>query len=221
MSISSSVNKKAGATSNRPAYLNKLLRDAHRLVASGFDAIRPQGLKAVAEEVISERLVLAINGLIEADQAPKWMRRYHAADDLRLKFPGKEGKKRPRVDVEIIFLRNGPRPRFHFEAKRLGPAHAVGGYLGDEGLGCFVNAQYARDSDEGGMLGYVQSDTCDTWAAKLEMEINGDGKKYKIANGTSWESLKLVKEIATSFRTRHDRPTLKKQIAVYHTLLCC
>src|SRR4051794_17169028 len=130
----------------------------------GYAGTDPTKQKDTVEEVITQRTVEEIITLIEAKDSPTWMRRYTATDNLPLSFPSRPGKQRPRIDIEILCLRGRPRPRFHFEAKRLGPSNPVSPYLGPEGLGCFVTAQYARDSDEAGMLGYVQGGTCDSWA---------------------------------------------------------
>jgi hypothetical protein len=90
-------------------------------------------LSKTEEEVITEELVVAIKDAIEAPGAASWMQRYEVVDDIRVRHPKKRGKKRPRVDIEITNMRPGRRPRFHFEAKRLGKGHAVGQYVGRTG----------------------------------------------------------------------------------------
>jgi hypothetical protein len=94
--------------------------------------------------------------------------------------PPRKAKRRPRIDIEILYVKRGPRPRFQFEAKRLGLENHVGDYLGKEGLGCFETGQYARDSDDAGMLGYVQKDTCDGWAGKIERSLHKDRVKHHL-----------------------------------------
>jgi hypothetical protein len=94
--------------------------------------------------------VKAINELIEGSEGKRWMQRYIATDNHPVSSPHRKGKRRPRVDIEIVQLQ-GSRPRFHFESKRLGKRpHTVDKYLGKDGLGCFLEAQYARESDQGG-----------------------------------------------------------------------
>jgi hypothetical protein len=115
-------------------------------------------------------------------------------------------------------VKGKPRPRFHFEAKRLGPKNRVGAYLGKDGLGCFVTAQYARESDEAGMLGYVQNDTCDAWVRKIESSLHKNRARHRMVKGTSWEPCSVIDELSNSYLTRHNRPTLGP-IRVYHTLL--
>ena len=219
MSIRSSTSKVKEASSNRSLYLRAFLRDAHRLIALGYSGTDPTKQKKTVEEFITQRIVEEIIKLIEAKNSPTWMRRYSATDNLPLTYPGKPGKQRPRIDIEILCLSGRPRPRFHFEAKRLGDGNAVGPYLGPKGIGCFVVAKYARDSDEAGMLGYVQAGTCDSWADKIRQSIANDPAKYAIVAGTDWEAVTIVPGCADSYRTQHDRASLKRVVCVYHTLL--
>jgi hypothetical protein len=147
------------------------------------------------------------------------MKRYTATDNLPLSFPERPGKKRPRIDIEILCLRGSPRPRFHFEAKRLGPSNPVSKYLGTDGLGCFLTGQYARDGEDAGMLGYVQNGTCDSWAQKIQRAISEDKAAHAVVVGTDWEVVQLAEECPRSYRTQHNRATLGRPVSVYHTLL--
>ena len=159
MSIRSSSKKEPAKNSNRSAYLERFVKDVHRLVVAGYHRINPQGQRDTDERVITQRLVQEINAVIAEEGAPRWMERCHATPDRPMDVPGREGPKAPRVDIELILCR-GCRPLFHFECKRLGNGFYVGDYLGDDGLGCFLREEYARGCDEGGMLGYVQSEDC-------------------------------------------------------------
>lgn len=160
MSITSKSRATPGTSAYGSDYRVRFLRNAHRLIARGYGRMRPSSFSETEEEVLTEELVVAIKGAIEASGAASWMQRYEVMDDLRVRHPEKQGKKRPRVDIEITNIRPGRRPRFHFEAKRLGKGYAVGQYVGRKGLGCIVAGDYAREHDEAGMLGYVQSSTC-------------------------------------------------------------
>jgi hypothetical protein len=219
MSIRSGVRKQAGTSGNRSLYVRAFLRDVHRLIARGYDETFPSQQQKTLEEDITKRIVQEITRLIEAKDAPRWMKRYVATDNLPLSLPKKPAKQRPRIDIEILCTRGSPRPRFHFEAKRLGEGNPVGKYLGEEGLGCFLAGQYARDSDEAGMLGYVQNDTCASWATKIRQAIARASAKHAVVAGTDWEEVKISPECQDSYRTQHNRWTLGKPVTVYHTLL--
>jgi hypothetical protein len=219
MSIRSSSGRKAGQNANRRVYLSKFVRHAHRLIALGYAQVDPATRTHTEEEEITESLANAITDLIESPGAQGWMGRYVVSDEVRLRHPTRRAKRRPRIDIQILYVKGTPRPRFHFEAKRLGPDNPVGDYLGDEGLGCFVTAQYARESDEAGMLGYVQNETCDSWAEKIKSSLHKDRAKHRMVNGTSWEAFRVIDELTHSYRTAHDRPSLGRPVSVYHTLL--
>jgi len=121
------------------------------------------------------------------------------------------------VDIEVILCK-GMRPLFHFECKRLGEGNPVGKYLGDDGLGCFLTEQYARECGEGGMLAYVQSDACASWASKIASSMLAERSKYRIQAGTTWESYAIIEELPDCFRTLHTRPSLGP-ITIYHSFL--
>ena len=147
------------------------------------------------------------------------MHRYHAVDNLPLSHPKKSGKKRPRVDIEITNVRAGRHPQFHFEAKRLGKGYPVGQYVGRQGLGCIIHADYARDHDDAGMLGYVQTGTCDGWGAKIGQKLMANEVTHCLVNGSCWRQSIVTKELSHTFRTQHDRPAISRPVDIYHTLL--
>jgi hypothetical protein len=219
MSIASKAWKRAGASANRPDYRAGFLRDAHRLIARGYTRLIPSSLNKTEEEVVTEELVVAINEAIEAPGAAAWMQRYHVVDDRRVRHPKRRGKKRPIVDIEITNIKSVRRPRFHIEAKRLDRRHAVGLYVGRKGLGCIIAADYARENDDAGMLGYVQSATCEDWAAKIRKKLLENRKAHQLVDGSVWETSKLTPELTHVFRTQHNRPSLARPVDVYHTLL--
>jgi len=219
MSVASKLRKESGTSANRSDYRASFLRDAHRLIARGYARMTPSLLSKTEEEVVTEELVGAINEQIEAPGADTWMQRYDVVDDVHVRHPKRKGKKRPRVDIEILNVRPGRRPRLHFEAKRLGRRHSVGQYVGRKGLGCIIAADYAREDDDAGMLGYVQSGTCDAWAPKLEKKLLENRKDHHLVDGSVWETSALTPELTHVFRTQHNRPSLARPVDVYHTLL--
>jgi hypothetical protein len=219
MSIRSSSGKKAGKNANYPIYLSKFVQDAHRLIALGYGQLDSASQSGAEEETITESLANAIADLIEKPRAPTWMHRYVVNDEIRLRHPTRKAKHRPRIDIQIVYVKGRPRPRFHFEAKRFGPKNHVGDYLGKEGLGCFLTGDYARESDDAGMLGCVQNETCDGSAKKIEQSLQKDTAKYGVVSGTSWEPVSVGQSLPHSYRTRHERPSLGRPLCVYHTLL--
>jgi hypothetical protein len=217
MSVSSSSKKKPGKSGHRPTYLQTFVKHVHKLIFAGYQRIAPRTRKKTKEEKITELLVEAINTVIGENGSPKWMERYHATDNRPVSSPGRDDKSRPRVDIEFILCK-GVRPLFHFECKRLGKQHFVRDYLGKEGLGCFLTEQYARGCDEGGMLGYVQSEDCSAWAKKIEATLSAGANGYCLVPSSKWESYTIIDEIPECYRTQHIRPSIGR-ISIYHSLL--
>jgi hypothetical protein len=219
MSITSKSRTTPGTSAYGSDYRASFLRDAHRLIARGYGRLIPSSFSRTEEEVVTEELVVAIKEAREAPGAASWMQRYEVLDDIRVRHPNRRGKKRPRVDIEITNIGPGRRPRFHYEAKRLGKGHAVGEYVGETGLGCIIGGDYAREHDEAGMLGYVQSGTCDAWAPKIERKLLENRKGHHLVDGSVWEKSSLTGELTHVFRTQHNRPSIARPVDVYHTLL--
>jgi hypothetical protein len=87
MSIRSSSRKKAGENADRPVYLSKFVKDAHRLLALGYHRVDPASQADAEEEEITESLANAITDIIEAVGSPRWMERYVVNDEIRLRHP--------------------------------------------------------------------------------------------------------------------------------------
>ena len=83
----------------------------------------------------------------------------------------------------------------------------------------FLTESYGRTSDEGGMLGYVQSGSPRTWADKIGNKLRPDppGNQQLTADG-AWTKVPLIAELEYTYATRHTRPALPN-ITIYHTLL--
>jgi len=112
-----------------------------------------------------------------------------------------------------------PRPRFRFEAKRLGSQHRVSAYLGKDGLGCFLDGRYARTDAIAGMLGYVQDGTASTWADKIGRVMAKTARETGLLKSSPWRREQLVAELDFTYRSGHARPTVGLPIEIYHTLL--
>ena len=185
MSIRSRPRRKQ-ERADRPAYLDKFVKDAHRLSRSGMRGWTRRARRA-RKRRRSPRAWRTRSATSSRRKDARWVDRYVVNDEIRLRHPTRKAKKRPRIDIQIVYVKGRPRPRFHFEAKRFGPNNHVGDYLGKEGLGCFLTGDYARDSEDAGMLGYVQHESCDGWAQKIEQSLLKDPAKYCVVSGTSWK----------------------------------
>ena len=131
----------------------------------------------------------------------------------------RKGKRRRKVDLRVDSSLSRPRTRFSFEAKRLGKHHPVGKYLGEDGMGCILTGAYARDDDEAGMLGYVQSRTLQQWADKIRSTLETDPSRYNMPKHGRFSSVEIVDGLDHTYRSNHDRPFVGRRVSIFHTLL--
>ena len=83
----------------------------------------------------------------------------------------------------------------------------------------FLNEQYARYGKEGGMLGYVQSESSVYWAKKIGRKLQpGQPATHRLTADGAWVEVRLTADLEHTFMTRHTRPALG-DITIYHTLL--
>jgi hypothetical protein len=192
---------------------------AHELIALGYQELRAGDYTSSEEPEITGELVRAMREVQEQESAPAWAVYYTIHDDPPLTVPGKQGKKRPRVDIEFERVLRGRRPRLRFEAKRLRNNRDMGQYLGEDGLGCFTSGKYPLTHPEAGMLGYVQSDSETAWAVKIETALRQAPTTYCIAGEEGWEKQQITPRLPYTYHSKHHCQTLKADIRIYHTLL--
>src|SRR5262249_2455780 len=110
--------------------------------------------------------------------------------------------------------------RFCFEAKRLGKGNPVSRYLGVKGLGCFLSGSYAGAEQRGGMLGYVQSDDEQTWAAKIDKELVSSPKSFGLQTKRNHFPLYQINaQFHHTYVSEHRRITDGKRFQIYHSFL--
>jgi hypothetical protein len=203
----------------RDTYRRSLRTHAHTLIAMGYQELHAADFAISQEPEITGELVRAMREIQEQGSAPAWVAYYAIHDDPPLNVPGKQGKRRPRVDIEFERITRGMRPRLRFEAKRLRRNRDVEQYLGEDGLGCFTSGKYPLTHPEAGMLGYVQSDDETTWAAKIEMALTRTPDTYCIVDNALWDGYQITPQLVYTYRSRHHCQTLGEDIDIFHTLL--
>ena len=147
------------------------------------------------------------------------MDRFFVADDPPVNAPKRKGKSRRRIDIEIERGERGPRPRLQFEAKRLYSSSSVSEYLGKDGMRLFISGEYASGQINGGMLGYVQKDACESWAAKVGKKLNEEARKHHVSTGGDFASFTIVAGLGSTHRSVHQRLKGLEPITIYHTFL--
>jgi len=196
-------------------------RDALYLIVAGHERLIASNddYSDTAEEDITGELTEYTKDYINSLSSPDWTKHFYVQEELREKKNGKKGKHRQRIDIACILTGRKPQRFMRFEAKRLRkPGFTVGKYVGKEGLGEFIAGNYAAGDDTAGMLGYIQSDDCDCWARKISDDMRKKKKEVGLIKGGQWQKAHLD-NIDQCYQTRHNRPTIKRELLVYHLLL--
>lgn len=197
-------------------YLQPFRHHCHLLVQTGYERIQHENHKLSHEDDISKRIVSEIRSYLKSAEAPRWSRRYFVRDQISQSLPNTPARRRPRVDIEMESSA-GHRPVFHFEAKRLNLKYSsVAAYFGSEGLGCFLQGRYGSDTNQGGMLGYVQKPTLVQWSTRLNAELNNSA--YQATAGHQWVPCSIQGGPPFNFLTMHSRQN-RPDIEIYHVLL--
>jgi hypothetical protein len=213
----------SGAVGNvdRDEYAPQFRRHCHELIAFGYGAIRGESHSGSEEDFITQRLRQAIRTGQGDGVLPRWAGRYFVYDQLPVDVPGLKPKERPRIDIYFESNESRHRPVYHFEAKRLrtDDSNSVSEYVGKSGLGMFLAELYGRSGDEGGMLGYIQSESPTHWAQKIGRKLHPDARgNHQLTADGAWARSPLIAEFEHTYATGHTRPALGN-ITIYHTLL--
>lgn len=211
------------ASANRRDYEPLFIRRVHELVKLGYDRLCPSAYATEEETVITGDLAEAIEGILEYPNED-WMRFYRVYDDPLINEPiqgtRRKGKGRRRVDIKLDSSEVSPYTRFCFEAKRLGKRNPVSKYLGANGLGCFLSGSYAWAERRGGMLGYVQSDDEQTWAAKINKKMASSPKSFNLqAQKNNFRLYRISAQLHHTYVSEHRRTTDGKRLQIYHSFL--
>lgn len=198
-----------GESSNAPEYRQVFLIHVHRLLQIGYSRLVPVQFANTKEPVISGRIRKEIDDFLDEPPAEGWKQFYEVFNENPEDDEQRVGNDRLKTDIRIKSSHTAPRLRFIFEAKRLRDSRSVRDYLGPEGLRAFLNEDYAKDSLDAGMLGYVQVTTAGQWASGVGNKLKSAGwKKHNFSGGP-----------AHTYVSRHARTSSGKPIDVYHTFL--
>lgn len=196
-------------------------RQALTLIIEACNMLKADGLDYTDtdEPVISGEIVRFARRYSENENLSEWAWRYTVHDDPPENTGGRKGKDRKKVDIIIECAQRGKNPRIRFEAKRLKkPGFPVGKYVGKKGIGEFISGNYAPECNTAGMLGYVQSDDCDYWSEQISNKMNEKNKEVCLIKGGQWQKAGF-KKITHCYKTKHNRPTVHRELMIYHLLL--
>jgi hypothetical protein len=207
-----------GAFGNSTDYQMVFIQRAHRLLGLGYARLTPSEYSDAEEPEITGELVDAIEDVFDDITIPEEITEFLSVHENPPERDGiRKGKHRRMLDIRIDCEEHRPRARLLFEAKCLGPEHGVGIYLGSDGLGRFVEGQYAKDARCAGMIGYVQAGKPEEWGAKIDAKIS---KKCDLLllDSSPWRKEEIVKELSHTYRSGHSRPN-GIPIEIFHCLL--
>src|SRR5258707_453323 len=123
----------------RDVYRSAFVHNCLALLVRARRQLADTPLASEEEPAITGLLVQRAKEIIESEDAEQWMEHLEVLDDPpQNDQPNRQGKRRPRIDIEFVEVRRGSRPRFHVEAKRLYRSDSIGEYVGTGGLGMFL-----------------------------------------------------------------------------------
>jgi hypothetical protein len=203
---------------NKPEYQASFVTRSHCLVWMGYERLEVRSFANRQEEEITGELTRAMQSALQDPRSPRWAKNFWAQEETRVHGHGRLGKRRFRIDIEIMRHGETRRPRFRFEAKRLHDTSSRTEYLGKDGLGCYLDGRYASDDAIAGMLGYVQKGTVTAHGESLAKALQADQEAYCVTERGQWTEFQVVKTLST-FRSIHNRSRPLPDIVVLHTIL--
>lgn len=219
MSIRSAADDVGTNSAPNPTARLAFVGNVHRLLASGYARLDAPKYHEADENLLTQDLAAVLRKVTDDMQGPRWASCFSIHEKRKQNDGMLQGNSRLELDIVFERTQRGVHPCFVIEAKRLGPMHPIKTYLGPEGLGAFISCEYAKEHDDAGMLGYVQSETLDVWCDSLRCELAAAlGKHCVEANGT-WQHYSFRGGPATTYRSRHKRSARRGPITIYHTLL--
>jgi len=206
---------------DRSDYQASFRKHVFQLLKWGYDRLEISSFRDSLEEDLTGEIVKEVKAVLQDRSLPKWVGRFTIHEERPIDAPGRRGKSRKRLDIELERVCHGPRPRYPFEAKRLCKnTHAtMREYLGPKGMGEFLSGNYAADVNEAGMLGYVQSNTPSAWAKEAERIFQKDPGFVKACANGEWKRTNGFTSLDHWFRSEHCRISIGRSIVIYHLFL--
>jgi len=205
-------------SANKPDYAESFINRSHHILSMGYARMDAPSFAKHEEEDITGELTRAMQEGVQDHSAPRWAKHFWPSEETRIHDEERLGKRRRRIDIEIMQHGVSPRRRFRFEAKRLHDSASHRDYLGEDGLGCFLDGRYAREDEIAGMLGYIQEGSIPARRDSLADALRADPEKCAVAKGGEWTKASVVEDLST-FRSVHKRTHPLPPITLLHTLL--
>jgi hypothetical protein len=210
----------SGSSGNKDDFRWVFICRAHEVLEGAYRRLAPAKYRKKQEPAVTGAMREEMNNFLRDVAAPDWADYFSIHDDPPIEDDEREGRDRNRIDIRVDTSRPRPGMSFLFEAKRLARGYAVGKYLGDEGLGCFLCGDYARDDDDAGMLGYMQDHDAAYWSRAIEATIQSDPDTHGVdVTSAWWEPFAFEHGPVNCFASGHARKGVGRPIKIYHSLL--
>lgn len=204
----------------RSSYDYGFRRDAHQLLAWGYQDVLPQVHCNLTEEEITGLIVEAIEKRLDDPYTPEKFDRYSIDEEKPISVEGRKGKKRRRLDLVVVSGHSRPRPKYIFEAKRLRKnGYPISEYVGKDGLQCYIKGIYASQYPEAAMVAYIQSDAATYWENELKRRFNHDPNN-DLCIKQIVQKTQVLTSLPDAWVSEHER-VVSGSITVYHIFLNC
>lgn len=196
---------------------------SHQLLAWAYADVRPRLNADLKEPAITGLLAEAMKLRLNHPDTPDEYDHYWPGDQEPHSPNGELGNDRLRFDITII--RNGIKPRisFIFEAKRLRTGgFPIGEYVGDGGMGDFIECRYGADHPEAAMVALFQNRDVAYWHNELKRVFNKDQAAETPLLGIHerLSGIVIINDLPDELQSIHRRSNAVK-IRLYHIFLNC
>ena len=189
-------------------------RDAHLLLAFGYNKVKSFITNEMQEPEITVKLCREIQNELESFDIPEeiYKRRYA----VKAEDPLEETNEPTFLDIVVEETKGRPRARYIFEAKRLKKnGFPIGEYC-KEGIKRFVQKKYARKYPEAAMVGFMQSDNAEYWSKELKRKFDED--KGEMCIDQSLSRCNIIPELQNEWKSTHFREEIEN-ISLFHIFL--
>lgn len=212
------------ATTRTHAFQLFLAR-AHQLLHLAYESMQPSLYNTWQEPEISGEIADRIEAVLVKRSKP-WMRYWTAMDnppENQRYLPISKrllGKCRKIPDIKLKYAGHRETLYFRYEAKRLADSGSYADLIGHEsGLGRFLRREYGRHDAAGGLLGYVQTETPEIHADRVQKAFAKEPKRYRLRPDGLWLAIQWDQGPKYCFRTVHSRQHSSQTIEMFCSFL--
>lgn len=141
---------------------------AHQLLAWAYSDVRLSLHHGLDEPSITGLLGDAMKARLDSAEIPEVYDHYVVGDQDPVSPAGQLGNERLRLDLCLTRANVKPRIKYIFEAKRLRTnGFSIGKYVGQSGMGDFIECRYGAGCPEAAMIGLFQDKNAAYWQREL------------------------------------------------------